>query len=313
VFCTSSVDIAKIAIQAGRRPCLPLRQESMLCSDSAMDRQKLGRTVLVLIAAIAALSGAVDEASETYAEAAFKRSLVTFAVVRTLNGVISVAQGTEIALEPGGVGVNLSVGQILDPINDLVERFSGVMLVAASSLGLQNVLLTMTAWWGVTAALVIASALTIATIWSPRMAGNTIAAAVPRILLVMLFVRFAVPLLIIGTNLVSDAFLATEQAAATAALEATRSEIEELNEDPELPPDPDQSFMDRIGSMIDDSLESMDATDRLARLKDSASSASEHIVKLIVIFVLQTIILPLGFVWLLLETLKWIASQLRRS
>ena len=79
---------------------------------------------------------------------------IVLAVARTLNGVISVAQGTEVALEPGGVGVNLTVGQILDPVNDLIERFSAVMLVASSSLGLQNILLVMTGWWGVTAALV---------------------------------------------------------------------------------------------------------------------------------------------------------------
>ena len=269
-------------------------------------------TVLTLVAAAAALSGVADDAAEAYAEKAFKRALVTFAVARTLNGVISVAQGTEVALEPGGVGVILSVGQVLDPINDLVERFSAVMLVAASSLGLQNILLKMTAWWGVTAALTIAVGFVIATVWSPRLTDSKYAAAASRILLVMLFVRFAVPLLIIGTNLVSDAFLATEQAAATAALEATRTEIEELNEDAEAPPDPDQSIMDRLSSVIDDSLASMNVADRLARLKESVSNASEHIINLIVIFVLQTIILPLVFIWLLVEALKGIAARSTR-
>ena len=277
-----------------------------------MNKRKLLWTVLVLMAAAVALSGVVDNASETYAKQAFKRALVTFAVARTLNGVISTAQGTEIALEPGGVGVILSVGQVLDPINDLVERFSAVMLVAASSLGLQNILLKMTAWWGATAALIMAAGFALATVWSPRLAGSKYAAAAPRILLVMLFVRFAVPLLIIGTNLVSDTFLATEQAAATAALEAARTEIEELNEDADTPPDPDQSIMDRLNSVIDDALESMDVADRLARLKESASNASEHIINLIVIFVLQTIILPLVFVWLFVEALKGIAKRSTR-
>jgi len=275
-----------------------------------MDKGKLLRTVLVLIAMLAALSGVVDDASGTYAEKAFKRALVTFAVARTLNGVISVAQGTELALEPGGVGVNLSVGQVLDPINDLVERFSAVMLVAASSLGLQNILLKMTAWWGVTAALIVVSVFAIATIWSPRLIESKYTAVVSRILLVMLFIRFAVPLLIIGTNLVSDAFLATEQAAATAALKASQTEIENLDVKAEAPAD--QTIMDRIGSMVDDSLQSMNATDRLARLKESASNASEHIINLIVIFILQTIILPLGFVWLLVETLKGVATRSTR-
>ena len=108
-------------------------------------RKSLTTLLIVLIAAVAA-TGVADQVSDDYAEDALKRALATFAVARTLNGVISVAQGTEIALEPGGVGVMLTPGQILDPINDLVERFSSVMLVAASSLGLQIVLLEILSW-----------------------------------------------------------------------------------------------------------------------------------------------------------------------
>jgi len=264
--------------------------------------------MLALIAAGAALSGTVDNNAGDFAETAFKRALVTFAVARTLNGVISVAQGTEVAIEPGGVGVNLSVGQILDPINDLVERFSGVLLVATSSLGLQNILLKMTAWWGVTAALVLAAGLAIVTMWSSFPVAAKYAAGVLRVLLIMLFVRFTIPLLVIGTTLISDTFLADEQAESTAALEATRTTIEEMNEQAEVPADPDQSLMERMESIIDDSLESINVSDRLERLMESTSNASEHIINLIVIFVLQTIILPLLFLWLLVEALKRIVS-----
>lgn len=269
-------------------------------------------TVLAAIAAAAALSGVVDDASESYAREAFTRALVTFAAARTLNGVISVAQGTEIALEPGGVGVNLTVGEVLDPINDLVERFSGVMLVAASSLGLQNLLLKITGWWGISALLAAAAAAAIAGTWAPRLAGRPFAAIASRVFLVVLFMRFAVPVLIIATNLFSNAFLASEQAEATAALEAARTEIEELNEEAEIAPGADQSMMERLGSMIDSSLEAMNPSERLSRLRDSASNASEHIINLIVIFVLQTILLPLLFLWLLIEILKNVASRAAR-
>ncbi len=39
------------------------------------------------------------------------------------------------------------------------------------------------------------------------------------------------------------------------------------------------------------------------------SNASEHIINLIVIFVLQTIILPLVFLWLIVELLKLMATR----
>jgi len=277
-----------------------------------MNGRKILFTGLIVLAVTGALTGHVDQASARYAENALKNALVTFAVARTLNGVISAAQGTEIALEPGGVGVVLSVGEILDPINDLIERFSAVMLVAASSLGLQALLLNITGWWGVSAFLVAAAVAFLVTLWAPRSVAADYAVPALRILLVLLFVRFAVPVLVVGTHFITERFLETEQQAATAVLETTTANVEELNQGAQAATTDDQSLMDRLGEMIDDSLDSMRVGDRLAELKESASRASEHIVNLIAIFVLQTILLPLLFLWLFLEGLKAIASRSAR-
>ena len=250
---------------------------------------------------------------------AFSRALITFAVARTLNGAISVAQGTEVAIEPGGVGVNFTVGQVLDPINDLVERFSAVMLIATSSLGLQNILLRMTMWWGTTLALVLAVLFALVVLWWPKLDDSRLKPVALRVLLVTVFLRFAVPILVIGSNVVFDTFLAAEQAAASQALDATRSEIEQINEDVATPQSEadadadadaeDQSVIDRLGSMLNSSLDAMNISDRLERLRDRVSNVSEHIINLIVIFLLQTIILPLVFLWLFIELLKLLASR----
>ncbi len=274
-----------------------------------VNRRKVGWTLLAIIAIAAALSGLVDQTGREYADEAFKRSLVTFAAARTLNGVISVAQGTEVALEPAGVGVNFSVGQVLDPINDLVERFSAVMLVATSSLGLQNVLLRMTQWWALNLMLVASTGFLIIALWWPGLSDGKLESTAIRLLLVTLFLRFAVPTLIICTNLVFDTFLAAEQSAATQALETTRTEIEELNEQATAPAIENQSLIDRLGSMLDDSLQAMNVSERLDRLRERVSDTSEHIINLIVIFVLQTIILPVFFVWAFVELLKSLATR----
>jgi len=266
---------------------------------------------LAVFAAVAALSGLIDDTGKRYADEAFSRALITFAVARTLNGVISVAQGTEIAIEPGGVGVNFTVGQVLDPINDLVERFSAVMLVATSSLGLQNILLRMTTWWGTSLALVLAVVFTLVALWWPKLDQSTLRPLALRVLLVTVFLRFAVPILVIGSNLVFDTFLAAEQAAASQALDATRSEIELINENVAMPESDaeDQSVIERLGSMLDSSLDALNIGDRLNRLRDRVSNVSEHIINLIVIFLLQTIILPLVFLWLFVELLKLLAAR----
>lgn len=277
-----------------------------------MLKKRLLWTVVIVLAAAGALTGHIDRASEEQADNALKNALVTFAVARTLNGVVSAAQGTEVALEPGGVGVVLSVGEILDPINDLIERFSAVMLIAASSLGLQTLLLNITSWWGVTAFLLVAAAGFLAVIWAPRSVAARYAQPALRVLLILLFVRFAVPVLIVGTTIISDRFLAPEQQAATAILRDTTADIERINDETRTTTAGEQSLMDRLGEMIDESLESMRVGDRIKELRESASNAAEHVVSLIAIFVLQTILLPVLFLWLFITGLKGIASRSAR-
>jgi hypothetical protein len=143
----------------------------------------------------------------------------------------------------------------------------------------------------------------------PGSAASKFASPVLRIMLVALFVRFALPVLIATTTLISDTFLLPEQEAATAILESTTRDIEEINEETKAVSTEDQSLMDRLGEFIDDSLESMQVGDRLEELKESASRASEHIVSLIALFVLQTILLPLAILWLFVEGMKAIAAR----
>ena len=155
-----------------------------------------------------AASGLADKISERYAADALERAFVTWAVARGLNGVISVAQGTEIALEPGGVGVNLTVGQVLDPVNDLIERFSSVMLIAASAIGLQNILLTITGSFGVSVFLGATALFALLVLWIPRYSMRPrLRAFALRLFLISFVLRFALPVLVIGSNVVFDQFL----------------------------------------------------------------------------------------------------------
>lgn len=274
--------------------------------------RKILWSVVAVVSTAVAFSSIADDVSRRYADAAFKNALVTFAIARTLNGVISVAQGTELALEPGGVGVILTLGQILDPINDLVERFSAVMLVATSSIGLQSVLLRMAAWQGLTLALAGAACFTLLALWWPGAGESRAGGIAIRVLLIAAFLRFAVPVLVIATTIVFDHFLAEDQIAAATALEATRDEIEEISERQKTPEVEDESIIARLGSIIDDSLDTINPTERLKNLSERVSSSAEHIIDLIVIFVLQTILLPIGFLWLVVRLLRSIGERVTR-
>lgn len=272
-------------------------------------RQRITIAIFAVVPVIAALAGLLDGPSRGYAEAALTRSLVTFAIARTLDGAISVAQGTEVAVEPGGVGVNFALGQALDPINDLIERFSAAMLVATSSLALQGLLLKMSEWWAMNLALVIAAGLALVAVWKPAWLGWIGTRTAVRLLAILVFVRFAVPVFVLGSTLVFDTFLAAQQQVANDALTATGREIEELTEEPAEPQAAAPSLTERLGNLVDDSLQALDVRDQVATLRASVSGAVRHIVDLIVIFALQTIILPLVFLWLFAEALKKIAAR----
>lgn len=260
-----------------------------------------------------AVGGVLDEAGQSRADAALTRALVTFAVARTLNGAISVAQGTEVALEPAGVGMTLTVGQVLDPINDVVEQFSGVMLVAASSLGLQSVLLRVASWWGMTVVLVAAAGLALVAVWSRG--PERFRSLALRGLIAALLLRFGVPALVLCTNLFFETFLASEHQEAARTLELTRDEIAELNEQAERGvPDvvESESLLTRLGTMLDSTIQAMNVGDRLDELQMRVSEVVEQIIKLIVIFVLETIIVPLVFAWLFITAARSLGERVAK-
>ena len=112
-----------------------------------MSQLRIAGTVALFAVLALTATGAIDRRAQERSGAVFRYALITFAAARALDGAISLAQGTEIALQPAGVGVTVSAGELLDPVNDLVEQFSSLMLIATTSLGLQNMLLRVSQWW----------------------------------------------------------------------------------------------------------------------------------------------------------------------
>jgi hypothetical protein len=66
-------------------------------------------------------------------------NLGIYAISRTLNAAISVVQSAEVSL----VVAKVDVGELLDPVNDAVERFSTVMTWATASLLVQKFIITL--------------------------------------------------------------------------------------------------------------------------------------------------------------------------
>lgn len=259
-----------------------------------------------LLLSLLAIFKVADNPGEAYLEQSLQRALITFATARALNGVISVAQGTQIALEPAGVGVNFSPGEILDPINDLIERFSWVMLAASSSLGVQKLMLSIGAWWPVTVALIVALGVAVWGLWQGAWSRPVFRLIVGRVLVFTLLLRFAVPLVSLGGELIYSQFLAPTYTQASAELEATHQEIGSLNEASASQRDDGAGLLRRLGDLAS---EIGDWRAKLEQYRSVADSATRSALDLIVLFIFQTAVLPLLFLWCLLG---WAGALFKR-
>ncbi|MEW5754974.1 MAG: hypothetical protein AB1810_01595 [Pseudomonadota bacterium] len=265
-----------------------------------MPLRKILLSALLIAGIVFAGTGLIDRAGEEYTDATLTRALVAFGVARALNGVISVAQGTEVAVEPGGIGVNFAPGEILDPINDLVERFSWVMLASSASVGIQKILLQISAWPVFTAGFVILLLAALALLWMPRPGGAGLRAWLLRMALVLLVARFCVPVLAIASEWVYGEFLAEEYEQASIKLEQTTVSIDRVNQaaEQESAAPQDRSLWETAKDYWQSASAALDITGRIEAYKQAAADISKHVINLIVIFLFQTILLPLGGLYL---------------
>jgi hypothetical protein len=251
---------------------------------------------LLLVAAVAvavafAWRAPLDAAATQQVDSGLKRALLSFASARALNALISAVQGTEVALEPAGVGVVFTPGQVLDPVNDLVEQFSDLMLAASVSFGVQRMLISIGAYWVVSLALSLA-----ALGWAlAYLRTRPVPGWLSRILVVLLMIRFAVPVVAIGSEKLFEKFMAADYSASQQAIDATSTRLGRLDPPPAAPAE-SQGMLDRMKGWWS---QNGDVKLRFEQLKQAAEHATENIIRLIVIFLLQTLVIPLLLLWIL--------------
>jgi len=276
--------------------------------------KSLAQRVAITLAAIGMVTlaalGTVDRHGFDYTEQGLRRALVTFAVARGLNGVISVAQGTEVAVQPAGVGVNFAPGQILDPVNDLVEQFSWVMLASATSLGLQRLLIEVFATPIVSLLLGALALALLIFLWRPRLSASPWSNRLLRLTLAVALLRFAVPAVAFGSEGIYALFLAERYEASTQAIEQAADAIGRINSGTaaHLEPPADESVMDKARRWYEAAAAAVDVSAYVERYQAAAADVSEQIVNLTVVFVVQTIALPLLFLWGVMKAVRRLLS-----
>lgn len=262
--------------------------------------------ILVVLAALPWLPGladypqqaglaAVEGQAQSYLQEATLKAVAAFAAARGLNAAISTLQGSSITV---GVGVsgNLALGEVLDPLNDLVERFSEVMLISSVALGLQQLLLPLGLWVGTTLLLPLGLGCFLGAIWLGRGGGDWLAGLGWRVVVAALVVWLLVPVAAGTGNVVFEHFLADRYQQSAATIQAAEQQAEALEEQvPEEAAETDKSWWQSLG------LDRLDLRARIRAVTQRAEAAVHSLIELTVIFVFQTVVLPLGTLWVLVR------------
>ncbi len=253
------------------------------------------------------LLGILEGRGGEYLDNTLIRATASFALARGLNGTISVIQGTDFAVSLG-VGGNLALGEALDPVNDLVERFSLVMLASTVSLGIQKVLMGIGAWLGFRVFLSLALLLIVLGIWVPQTGISKLVQFVGyKLLIFAIVLRMAVPLAATVGSLISELFLREKYQNATTVIDqfqkTLREEYGTVNAEQDKPEDDTTETKWYDLSKYNPKKIFSEIKAKISVLTDQISNITKYIVDLIVVFLMETIVLPLLTLWGLVKFL----------
>ena len=269
---------------------------------------KIFLTLIMILLVAFSLSISLDENAMRLHDEAFDRAMIAFGLAKGLNAIISLLQGTEISLAPAGLGVNFSVGEVLDPFNDMVERFSWVMLFSSVSLGMQKLLLILSSKVFLQVALLISAFLSVVFIWVRKLSESNFLAIPLKLFMLFVLLRFGAIFFIYTSTLLYDTTLKIEYQNATQKITQTKQELEDINNKNKkmIDANKDMSFMDKVRFKRDQIANTLNLSAKLEALEENIEEASRNIINLITIFLLQSLVMPLLFLWFFANSVKWI-------
>ncbi|MDX4067943.1 hypothetical protein Q6A87_08790 [Aliarcobacter skirrowii] len=248
---------------------------------------KISILILSIFIIFASSSVVVNESAKDVIDKSFNQALIVFGSAKALNAVISLAQGTEINLP----FVVVAIGEVLDPINDLVEQFSLIMLASLVSLGIQKILLNFVSNDFFNLTFIISILVFNIFLFLKFKNIESIKNMALKLTLILLFLRFSIPFVAYLNQYSYDYFIKPqyniEQLNET--ILNTKDEISKINL--ESVEEKESGFFEKFRQKFDMTFYEK----KVDEYKDAVDSSSDNIVDLIIVFIFQTILLPLFY------------------
>jgi hypothetical protein len=255
-------------------------------------RKMLGVLIITLLLALVWFRP-LDTIAKQYTESGLKRAFATFAAARAMNATISVLQSIRV-----GAGASIQLGAVLDPLDDLLEQFSAIMLAATLSFATQRLLIDVSGAWPVS---VLLTVLFLA--WDVFHLKNWAPPGwLPKLALGLLCLRFAVPTMALGSEVTYQLLLASKY-------EASQAQIKSADV-PDVEVQVGEGLAERVKLWW---AQSTDIGKKIEALKARADGWVKHIVMLAAVFLVQTVVLPLLFLWAMLRLYRVLSAPFGKS
>lgn len=223
-------------------------------------------------------------------------SSASFATARLIDRGIAFVSEAEV-----GVGVaSVKPGQLLKPLQDMAVRYSDLMVIAMTSIGLQLFLLE----FAKLAALpLFGSGILVSTllVFIGPASWRASSTYLLRIFIaVLLVIRIGVPLAAFSVAALSDWVLEPQRIAAEAALTGETAALQRVEQPVTSADDGSLSWLRQMATK---------ANDMFSAMKSFSDTMVEKLIQLIVVYSLQTLVFPLLSLWLLWHLGRWFVRR----
>jgi len=247
----------------------------------------------------------VDAPAASYFDKVLAKGALAYASCRAVNASVSVVKESSLHLEPAGVGMSLAIGQVLDPVDDMAERLSDVLVTALASLGLQRLsyeILTMLAPPLLGVCVIFYGLLG----FFVQERSQRLRRLARHCIVVIAVTRFALPIAALANAALNTSFFEPRIEQARQGISVATEEMDALLQ-MELPE------IDGLRGTLENSAEFVRAKSEqfkmvMRNLGEKSSDLVAHLLSLTFlymgVFVVQVVLLPLLVVWLMIKLLQ---------
>lgn len=252
----------------------------------------------------------LDSAADKYFKESITKAGIAYATCRVVNASISVIKESNLTMEPAGVGVSLALGQALDPIDDMTERLSDVLVTAITALGVQKLAYEISRSLALPIIgfflIILSSAVWLDKSWIDKMNNYTL-----RMVVIILIARFCLPLSSLVNEYLHTHFFEEQIALANEELTSVTVEMDRLKEF--TLPEADGFIGTISNSAAYLKQKTIELKDVISSTMNNMGDIVETLLKLtflyVSVFIFQVIILPLLVFWMLARGMNLIFNN----